>query len=58
MGAAYDRVRPQYDQMKDEDLGLTGRDWWPEFYARHLKDKDASGGQGAETAPPMAGSGY
>ena len=33
----YQRVRPAYDQMKDEDLALPGRDWWPEFYAKHLK---------------------
>jgi hypothetical protein len=36
---AYQRVRPAYDKMKDEDLALTGRDWWPDFYAKHLKDK-------------------
>jgi len=36
-------VRPRYDQMKDEDLALPGRDWWPEFYARHLADKLPAG---------------
>jgi hypothetical protein len=35
----YQRVRPAYDRMKDEDLALPGRDWWPEFYAKHLKSQ-------------------
>jgi hypothetical protein len=43
MNEAYERVRPRYDQMKDEDLALPGRDWWPEFYARHLADKLPAG---------------
>ncbi len=55
MNAVYDRVRPPYDRMKDEDLALPGRNWWPEFYARHLKDKDAAAGQAGETAPGAAG---
>jgi Protein of unknown function (DUF455) len=55
MNAVYDRVRPPYDRMKDEDLALPGRNWWPEFYARHLKDKDASSGQAVETARGTAG---
>jgi len=58
MNAVYDRVRPPYDQMKDEDLRLSGRNWWPEFYAKHLKDKDPNIGQETVTAPPVAGSGY
>jgi len=58
MNAAYDRVRPPYDQMKDEDLRLPGRNWWPEFYARHLKDKDPNFGQEIESVPPVASSGY
>jgi hypothetical protein len=58
MNAVYDRVRPPYDQMKDEDIRLSGRNWWPEFYARHLKDKDPNLGQEIGNAPPVAGSGY
>jgi hypothetical protein len=58
MNAVYDRVRPPYDQMKDEDLRLPGRNWWPEFYARHLKDKDTNPSQESASAPPVAGSGY
>ena len=58
MNAVYDRVRPPYDQMKEEDLRLPGRNWWPEFYARHLKDKNPNIGEETEAAPPVAGSGY
>jgi hypothetical protein len=36
----YDRIRPAYDQMKESDLKLADRDWWPEFYAKHLKQRD------------------
>ncbi|MEO6073455.1 MAG: hypothetical protein ABIP67_09380, partial [Burkholderiales bacterium] len=36
----YERIRPAYDQIKEDDLRLPGRDWWPAFYAQHLKDKD------------------
>ncbi len=41
MDEAYAQVRADYDQMKVDDLKLPGRDWWPEFYAKHLKDKAA-----------------
>ena len=58
MNAVYDRIRPPYDQMKDEDLRQPGRNWWPEFYARHLKDKNPNLGQETENVPPVAGSGY
>ena len=58
MNAVYDRVRPPYDHMKEEDLRQSGRDWWPEFYARYLKDKDPNIGQDIENVPPVAGSGY
>lgn len=58
MDAVYERIRPAYDQMKDEDLKLPGRNWWPEFYAKHLKDKDPNHGQSPTSAPPVAGSGY
>jgi len=58
MNVVYDRVRPPYDQMKDEDLRLPGRNWWPEFYARYLKDKDTSPGREITSAPPIPGSGY
>ena len=44
----YERVRPAYDQMKDDDLRLPGRDWWPAFYAKHLKDKDPQQGVSSE----------
>lgn len=50
----YDRIRPAYDQMKDADLKLPGRDWWPAFYAKHLRHLDPSLGQPAPsdaTAP-------
>ena len=40
----YKRVRPAYDEMKDADLTLPGRDWWPEFYAKHLKASATSAG--------------
>lgn len=58
MGDVYDKVRPFYDQMKDEDLKLPGRDWWPAFYAKHLKHKDPNLGQVVPGAPPSAGTGY
>ncbi len=58
MNAAYERVRPSYDQMKDDDLRLPGRDWWPEFYARFLKDKDPNPVQEPDAAPPVADGGY
>lgn len=49
----YARIRPAYDQMKDDDLTLPGRDWWPEFYGRHLAHLDPDLGQApsAATAP-------
>lgn len=40
MLAVYERIRPAYDQMKIEDLKLSGRDWWPDFYAKHLQQRD------------------
>lgn len=58
MLGVYDRIRPAYDQMKDEDLKLPGRDWWPAFYDRHLKHLDPHLGQPVPDAPPSAGSGY
>ena len=58
MNAVYERIRPPYDDMKDEDLRQPGRNWWPEFYARHLKDKNPNFGQETENAPPVAGSSY
>ena len=45
MLAVYERIRPAYDRMKDEDLTLPGRDWWPEFYQNHLKPLDPRLGQ-------------
>ncbi|WP_438482297.1 hypothetical protein [Oleiharenicola lentus] len=40
MLAVYDRVRPDYDRMKDEDLKKPGRDWFPSFYKKHLSSKN------------------
>lgn len=59
MNAAYERVRPAYDRMKDEDLEKPGRDWWPGFYARHLRHLDpGSAPAPADSAPPSPFSGY
>jgi len=58
MHAVYDRIRPAYDQMKEEDLKKPGRDWWPSFYATYLKHKDPHPGQPQSEVPPIAGSGY
>lgn len=58
MDAVYDRIRPDYDRMKADDLQLPGRDWWPAFYAKHLKDKDPNHGQSSAATPPVAGGGY
>lgn len=58
MNAVYDRVRPPYDAMKEADLKLPDRDWWPAFYAKHLKHKDPNLGQPVAGAPPLAGNGY
>lgn len=54
----YERIRPAYDRMKDEDLQKPGRDWWPAFYARYLKDKDPNAGRSSVATPRIAGSGY
>jgi Protein of unknown function (DUF455) len=40
MQEAYERVRPPYDEMKDIDLAAPDRNWWPEFYEKHLKNSD------------------
>jgi len=45
----YARVRPAYDAMKEKDLALPGRDWWPEFYARHLAHLDPEMGPANES---------
>jgi hypothetical protein len=58
VSAVYDRVRPAYDQMKEDDLKKPGRDWWPAFYEKHLKHRDPNLGQSISDAPPAAGSGY
>lgn len=58
MLAVYEKIRPAYDRMKDEDLALPGRDWWPAFYAKHLQHLDPNLGQPGPDAPPVAGSGY
>ena len=51
-------VRGEYDRMKEEDLAKPGRDWWPAFYTRNLKDRDPHHGQAVADVPPIAGSGY
>jgi uncharacterized ferritin-like protein (DUF455 family) len=58
MYAVYERIRPAYDQMKDDDLLKPGRDWWPAFYEKHLKHRDPNPGQTISGVPPVAGSGY
>ena len=58
MNEVYERIRPAYDRMKDEGLKKPGRDWWPAFYAKHLKHKDPHPGQPVSEVPPIAGSGY
>lgn len=54
----YARIRPAYDQMKDDDLKLPGRDWWPAFYQKHLQHLDPHLGQPEPDAPPSATGGY
>lgn len=58
MLGVYERIRPAYDRMKDEDLQLPGRNWWPAFYAKHLSHLDPHPGQSAPDAPPSASGGY
>jgi len=61
MLVVYERIRPAYDQMKDDDLLLPGRDWWPAFYAKHLAALDPQLGQAGPDAPTAgagASSGY
>jgi hypothetical protein len=58
MLGVYERIRPAYDQMKDEDLKLPGRDWWPAFYEKHLKHLDPNLGPESNDAPAAGGGGY
>jgi hypothetical protein len=58
MGEIYDKIRPAYDQMKEEDLAKPGRDWWPAFYEKYLRHKDPHSGQTGPSAPTPAGTGY
>jgi len=58
MLGVYERIRPAYDRMKDEDLALPGRDWWPAFYQKHLQHLDPNLCQPVPDAPPVARSGY
>jgi hypothetical protein len=51
MLAAYERVRPAYDRMKENDLAKPGRDWWPAFYEKHLRHKSPTLGQSPSDAP-------
>lgn len=48
MNAAYARVRPGYDAMKEEDLSQPGRDWWSAFYREHLQVRSPSLGTANE----------
>ncbi len=58
MLGVYERIRPAYDQMKDDDLKLPGRDWWPAFYAKHLQHLDPQLGQPTPSDAPMTAGGY
>ncbi|MES2694698.1 MAG: hypothetical protein V4773_14580 [Verrucomicrobiota bacterium] len=59
LNAVYQRVRPDYEAMRDTDAALPGRDWFPSFYQKHLKHLDPHLGQPvAQTAPPPVASGY
>jgi hypothetical protein len=58
MLAVYDRIRPDYDRMKDVDLQKPGRDWFPEFYKKHLSAKDPGTAEDPATQPDAAPSGY
>lgn len=59
MHSVYARVRPDYEKMRDSDAALPGRDWFPNFYEKHLKHLDPHLGQPMEqTSPPPAASGY
>jgi hypothetical protein len=57
MLAVYDRIRPDYDQMKDEDLKKPGRNWFPAFYEKHLRSKNPQVASAAE-APGDAAQSY
>lgn len=48
MLAVYERVRPDYDRMKEIDLQKPGRNWFPAFYEKHLKAKSPQPPQGAD----------
>ena len=54
MLAVYECIRPAYDQMKEEDLALPGRDWWPAFYQKHLKPLDPQLGQSPAAPSPSS----
>lgn len=54
----YKRVRPAYDQMKEEDLKLPGRDWWSAFYQKHLQHLDPHPGQSPSETTPTTTDGY
>lgn len=58
MLGVYERIRPAYDQMKDDDLKRPGRDWWPAFYTKHLRHLDPQLGQPAPETIPSGGDGY
>jgi hypothetical protein len=58
MGEVYDKIRPAYDQMKEDDLAKPGRNWWPAFYEKYLRHKDPHSGQTGPSAPTSAGTGY
>jgi hypothetical protein len=52
---AYERVRPAYDAMKEEDLRQPGRDWWPAFYGANLRQRDPGSGSAYHAASPDGG---
>ncbi len=56
--SAYERVRPAYDQMKEEDLQQPGRNWWPAFYGKFLQHHDPQLGRPSRDTAAEADPGY
>ena len=50
MLAVYDRVRPDYDRMKEVDLQKPGRNWFPAFYEKYLRSKNPHAPQASDAA--------
>jgi hypothetical protein len=58
MLAVYERVRPEYDHMKEEDLKKPGRDWFPAFYEKYLRARNPQPGQATDAATGDAPKSY